>query len=174
MKLKTRKLVEAAMFMAIGLVLPFITGQIPAVGKALSPMHIPVLLCGFLVGWPYGLAVGFLTPLLRSLLFGMPAIYPNAVGMAFELATYGLVSGLLYARFSKKNLLSIYLTLVISMLAGRVVWGLISPVLYSVQGKAFTFQMFLAGGFVNALPGIILHLVLIPPLVLALQKVRRK
>lgn len=174
MKLNTRKLVEAAMFMAVGLVLPFITGQIPAIAKIISPMHIPVLLCGFLVGCPYGLAVGFITPLLRSLLFGMPAMFPNAVSMAFELAAYGLVSGLVCAAFPEKNLKTVYISLVAAMLAGRVVMGLVNAVLYRFLGTPYGFREFFAAGFVNALPGIILHLVLIPPLVLALQKVRRK
>ena len=83
-----RKRILAALFLAIGLILPFITMQIPAVGKMLCPMHIPVLLCGYICGWPYGLLIGIITPLLRGILFGMPAIFPNAVCMAFELATY--------------------------------------------------------------------------------------
>lgn len=170
MKISTKKLIQSALFMALGLVLPFLTGQIPQIGRMLSPMHIPVLLCGMILGWPYGLAVGFLTPLLRSVLFGMPAIYPQAVGMAFELCTYGLVSGLLYSRFREKNLAAITITLICSMLAGRLVWGLVSVALYGLMGNAFTFKMFLAGAFVNAVPGIILHLVLIPAVMLALEK----
>lgn len=170
MKRSTKKLVQASLFMALGLLLPFLTGQIPQIGKMLSPMHIPVLLCGMILGWPYGAAVGFLTPLLRSVLFGMPAIYPQAVGMAFELCTYGLVSGLLYARFRNKDLRAIYVTLIVSMLAGRLVWGLVSVVLYGLAGNAFTFEMFLAGAFVRAVPGIILHLVLIPAIMLGLEK----
>ena len=86
-----KKLVLSALFMAIGLILPFFTGQIPAIGKMLLPMHIPVLLCGLICGWQYGLGVGFVLPLLRSLLFNFPAMYPNAVSMAFELALYGAV-----------------------------------------------------------------------------------
>ncbi len=170
---KLKRLVYSALFLALGLVLPFLTGQIPQIGKMLSPMHIPVLLCGFVCGWPYGAVVGFLTPLLRSVLFGMPALYPMAVGMAFELAAYGIVSGWLYARFPKKAPAAVYLTLVVAMLVGRVVWGLVSVVLYGIAGNAFTFRMFLAGAFLNAVPGIILHLVLIPPIVIALEKSRR-
>ena len=82
------------MFLALGYVLPFFTGQIPAVGKMLLPMHIPVLLCGFVCGWQYGLMVGFIVPLFRSVLAGMPVMMPTAVGMAFELATYGVLCGL--------------------------------------------------------------------------------
>ena len=170
MKRSTKNLVRASLLMALGLLLPFLTGQIPTIGRMLSPMHIPMLLCGMICGWPYGLAVGFLTPLLRSVLFGMPAIYPQAVAMAFELAVYGLVSGLLYARFAKKDLKAIYITLITAMLAGRLVWGLASLALYGLAGNAFTFQMFLAGAFVNAVPGILLHLILIPAIMFGLER----
>lgn len=93
----TKKLTLAAMFFAIGIILPFFIGQIPLVGQMLLPMHIPVLLCGLIVGWQYGLATGFFLPLVRGMLFGMPALFPNGIGMAFEMATYGLVIGYLYS-----------------------------------------------------------------------------
>ena len=101
-QMTVRKTVLAALFLAIGLILPFITMQIPAVGKMLCPMHIPVLLCGYILGGPYGLIVGFITPLLRSVTFGMPVMLPNAICMAFELATYGLVSGILSGKMKKE------------------------------------------------------------------------
>ena len=173
MNTKIRRLIEASMCLAIGLVLPFITGQIPAIAKVISPMHIPVLICGLAVGWPYGLVVGLVTPLLRSLLFGMPALFPNAVSMAFELAAYGLVSGLVCAAFPEKNLKSVYISLVAAMLAGRVVMGLVNAVLYRFLGTPYGFREFFAAGFVNALPGIIIHLLLIPPIVLAIEKARK-
>ena len=84
MKPSLRSLALSAMFLALGLVLPFLTGQIPEIGNLLLPMHLPVLLCGLVCGWKYGLAVGFTTPLLRSMLFGMPTFYPSAVSMAFS------------------------------------------------------------------------------------------
>ena len=167
--LQIRKLTYAALFLALALVLPFLTGQIPQIGSALSPMHIPVLLCGFLVGWPWGLAVGFIAPLLRSVIFGMPAMFPGAVAMAFELAVYGLVSGILY-RLLPKQKWSIYVTLVVAMLAGRVVWGIARLILAGLSGSSFTWALFLAGAFTNAIPGIILHIVLIPVIVMALER----
>ena len=94
---KVKKVTLSGMLFAIGLILPFFIGQIPAVGKMLLPMHIPVLICGLILGWQYGLAVGFLLPLVRSVLFGMPVLYPNAIAMAFEMGTYGLVAGWLYS-----------------------------------------------------------------------------
>jgi len=116
------RLVAAALFLAIALVLPFLTGQIPEIGNMLCPMHIPVLLCGFFCGWPWGLAIGFIAPLLRSVLFGMPAMFPQAVSMAFELACYGAVSGFLYAVLPKKKTF-IYVSLIGAMILGRLVWG---------------------------------------------------
>ncbi len=169
----TRKLVYAALFLALGLLLPFLTGQIPQIGSALSPMHIPVLLCGFICGWPYGLAVGFITPLLRSVLFGMPPMYPTALAMAFELATYGLIAGILYATFKKKDLKAIYCSLIVAMICGRIVWGIARWIMAGLGGNAFTFQAFLAGAITNAVPGIILHLILIPIIMVAYERFKK-
>ncbi|HEY8350334.1 MAG TPA: ECF transporter S component [Clostridia bacterium] len=162
------RLVLSGMFLALGLLLPFLTGQIPTVGSMLLPMHIPVLLCGFVCGWPYGLAVGFITPLFRYMLFGMPPM-PNALAMAFELAVYGFCTGLFYKLLPKKNVF-VYVALIISMIFGRIIWGIVSLVIYGLSDKAFTWQMFAAGAVVNAIPGIILQVVIIPPIIIALKR----
>ena len=167
--LQIRKLTYAALFLALALVLPFLTGQIPQIGSMLSPMHIPALLCGFLCGWPWGFAVGFIAPLLRSVVFGMPAMFPGAVAMAFELAVYGGLSGLLYSLLPKKKR-SIYAALLIAMVAGRVVWGIVRLILAGLSGGSFTWALFLSGAVTSAVPGIILHIVLIPVLVMALER----
>ena len=167
--LQTRKLTYSALLLAVAMVLPFLTGQIPEIGSMLCPMHIPVLLCGFLCGWQWGLAVGFIAPLLRSVLFGVPAMFPGAVAMAFELAVYGAVSGLLY-RLLPRRKWSVYAALLIAMIAGRVVWGTVRLILAGLSGKSFTWALFLAGAFTNALPGIILHILLIPVLVIVLER----
>ena len=167
-KKKIRNLVLSAMFMALGFVLPFFTGQIPEIGSKLLPMHIPILLCGFICGWPYGLVVGFLTPVLRSLMFTTPPMYPVAVAMAFELAAYGALAGILYKLLPKKPTY-VYVSLILAMLGGRVVWGGAQIVLLGLQSKAFTWPMFMAGAFVNAIPGIVLQLILIPLLLFALR-----
>lgn len=169
MKTSTRKLTLSALFLALGLVLPLITGQIPQIGKMLLPMHIPVLLCGMVCGWPYGLAVGAVMPLLRGLLFGMPVLYPTGIGMAFELAAYGAVIGLLYAKLNKRGVAGVYMALVPAMLAGRAVWGVAQTVLLGLGGNGFTMQMFIAGAFATALPGIVLQLVLIPVVMVGLE-----
>lgn len=164
-----KNLVLSAMFLALGIVLPFVTGQVPQVGSMLLPMHIPVLLCGFICGWQYGGVVGFVLPLLRHLMFGMPPLL-TAVAMAFELAVYGIVTGLLYRLLPRKNVVSLYISLISAMLLGRVVWGVVRVVMTGVAGEAFTWKLFLAGAFVNAVPGIILQLVLIPALMVILGR----
>ena len=171
---KIKKLVLAAMFLSIGFVLPLLTGQIKEIGDTLLPMHLPVLLCGFFLGPWFGFAVGLILPFLRSAVFSMPPIYPQAVWMSLELATYGLVVGLIYPRFKKKNLLSVYISLVSAMLLGRVVWGIAKWVLLTSANKNFTFSLFIAGGFVDALPGIIIQLILIPLIIGLLEKRRLK
>jgi len=167
----TRTLTLAAMFLAIAFVLPFFTGQIPQIGSMLCPMHIPVLLCGFICGWPWGLVVGFLAPLLRSVTLGMPPLFPTAFCMAFELATYGAASGLLH-KFFHKNKWNIYLSLIIAMITGRVVWGSIMFICMGLTGGDFGFSAFLAGAVTNAIPGIILQLILVPILVMILEKAK--
>ena len=170
MKTNTRKLTYAAMFLAIGQVLPFITGQIPQIGKMLCPMHFPILICGFICGWKYAAVVGFICPLLRSLLFGMPVLFPSAVGMAFELMAYGLIAGLLSKKLGRDSIGKIYLALLAAMIGGRLVWGLAQIVLLGITGKAFTFSAFMAGAVINAVPGIILQLLIIPFIVRALAR----
>lgn len=166
---QTRKLVLSAFFMALGIVLPFFTGQIQQIGNMLLPMHIPVLLCGFICGWQYGLAVGLVTPLLRSAMFGMPPIMPTGAAMAVELAVYGLMTGLLYAKLPKK-IPYIYVSLLGAMVAGRAAWGIVGIPLYGMAGSGFSVQIFLSGALLNAIPGIILQLLLIPVIMMALKR----
>ena len=148
-----------------------ITGQIPEIGSMLCPMHIPALLCGFMCGWPWGLAVGVIAPLMRSVIFQMPPMFPTAAAMACELAAYGFLSGLLYKKFPK-GVGYIYLTLGIAMVGGRLVWGAARYVFAGIQGTGFTFSAFLAGAVTGSIPGIVLHIVLIPLIVLALRKAK--
>lgn len=162
-------LVLSALFLALALVLPFLTGQIKQLGNALCPMHIPVILCGFFCGPLYALAVGVIAPLLRFALFGMPPVIPTGLAMCFELATYGVVAGVLYRALPKKPVF-IYVSLIAAMLAGRLVWGAVQWVLLGVGKTEFGWPVFFAGAFTNAIPGIILQLVLIPLLVMVLTK----
>ncbi len=161
----------AAMFLALAFVLPFLTGQIQQIGNMLCPMHIPVILCGFVCGGPWGLAVGFTAPILRSLTLGMPQLYPAAFAMSFELAVYGLMSGVLYRVFPKKKGY-IYCSLIISMIIGRLVWGAVQFACMGLDASKFGFAAFWAGAVANAVPGIILQLVLIPVVVMLLEKTK--
>ena len=171
MKKSTRNLAFSALCLALCLVLPLLTGQIPQIGNMLCPMHLPVLLCGFLCGPLWGLAVGFIAPLLRGVIFGMPPFFPTGIAMAFELATYGFVSGALYKAL-RKNTVNLFISLIVAMIAGRIVWGCVRAILSGASGAAFTWDMFIAGAFTTAIPGIILQLIFIPLLVTALKKSR--
>ncbi len=165
-----QKLVLSAMFFALGLVLPFLTGQIREIGNMLLPMHIPVLLCGLICGWKYGAVVGFFVPLVRSLVFGMPVLYPNAVGMAFELLAYGLLAGLLIHKAQTYSVKSLYLTLLTTAVSGRIVWGIAQIIMLGFGDEGFTFAIFLSKGFINAIPGLILQFTLIPVIILVLKR----
>jgi len=163
MKTRSRlqNLTRAALFLAVAFVLPFLTGQIPEIGALLCPLHIPVLLCGFICGAPWGLAVGIVAPLLRSLTLGMPPLFPTAVCMAAELAVYGAVAGMMHRLLPRKKVY-IYVSLLTAMVVGRFVWGAAMLLCLGLQGAPFTWAAFLAGAVTNAVPAIILQIVLIP------------
>ena len=163
------KMILAAMFLALAYTLPFMTGQIPRIGAMLCPMHLPILLCGFICGWQYGLAVGVIAPLLRSLTLGMPILFPMAVCMAVELAVYGAVAGIMHGLLPKKKPF-IYCSLITAMLAGRIAWGASMFACLAAKGGRFTFSAFLSGAFVNAVPGIILQIALVPLIVILAEQ----
>ncbi len=171
-KNKVLKIIFAGLFLALAYVLPFLTGQIPEIGSRLCPMHIPVLLCGFICGPYWGLAVGFVAPLFRSLTLGVPLLFPSAVCMAFELAVYGAVSGLMHKLLPRKKPY-IYLSLIIAMLAGRFVWGAVMFLCMGADSGAFGIAAFVAGAFTNAIPGIILQLVLVPVIVMLFENSKK-
>ena len=171
--MKNRKLqdmVLSALFLALGFVLPFLTGQIPQVGSMLLPMHIPVLLCGFFCGPFWGLAVGAVCPLFRSLILTMPPM-EAAIPMAFELAAYGLVSGAAYRAFPKKPVF-VYISLLAAMVAGRIVWGAVRLIMSAGTENAFPMSAFISGAVTTAIPGMIVQIVLIPILVITLRRRR--
>lgn len=171
MKKKTLKnTVLSAVFLTMGLLLPLLTGQIPVVGKALCPMHLPVLLCGFICGPFWGAAVGIITPILRSFIFEMPQLYPTAIGMAAELCAYGFMSGIMYRLLPKRKIF-IYPSLIISMIAGRLVYGVVKLGLYMIKADGFSLAAYWTENFVKTLPAIILQIVIVPPLVMIAKKI---
>lgn len=170
-----RRMVFSAMFLAMAMLLPFLTGQIPQIGGMLCPMHLPVLLCGFVCGPLWGGTVGLVCPLLRHMFFGMPPML-TALTMTFELCAYGVLAGVFHRIFRKmfgeKSMLAVYAALVLAMIGGRIVWGLASSVLMLAGQTQFSVVAFFAGGFVQAWPGILLQLVLIPPLHRLFEKLK--
>ena len=165
-----KKLVLTSLLIAVGVVLPVAVHSVPNAGSVILPMHIPVLICGIICGFPYGLLCGIITPLLSSLLTGMPpAAYLPA--MLCELAAYGLVSALLIRFVRTKNFYAdIYIALIGAMVAGRLVYGILNSLIF--RAGAYSMQIWLTSAFVSALPGIVIQLILIPVLVIALQKAK--
>ena len=165
---QTVKLTISGACVALGVVLPIAFHSIPNAGSIFLPMHIPVLLCGLLCGPLYGLLCGILAPLISSFVTGMPpmAILP---GMTAELAVYGLISGLLIQKLPvKKPLASIYLSLIAAMVSGRIVSGLLNGLIF--RAGQYSLQVWVTGSLITALPGIVIQLILIPVMVVALQK----
>lgn len=174
------RMIVTAALLGIGLVLPFLTGQLQAFGKLLSPLHIPVLICGLTCGWVWGGALGAVLPVLRMALFGMPAA-PMAYPMTFELCAYGVLTGLLYpwlrrevcGRCGAKPLAAILATLGLAMVAGRIVGGAAKALLLmagAIPGAPLTFATFVTAYFVDTAVAAVVHLIVVPAVVLALEK----
>lgn len=170
MQFRTKDLTAAAIFLALGLLIPYLFHVTGVPGTVFLPMHIPVLLGGFILGHPYGLIIGFSTPLLNALLTGMPPIYPTAISMAFELAAYGLVAGYLY----KGRKFNVFVSLIAAMLLGRVVAGVANFLLLGLAGQTYGFRVFLMSAFVKAIWGIIIQLLVIPLVIKTVEKNKGK
>lgn len=176
-KSSLNRLMITAVLLALGMVLPFLTGQIPAIGQAISPLHIPVFICGLTCGWAWGAALGVVLPLLRSVVFGMPPLVAVAIPMAFELAVYGAVCGLMYPMMRKalkmdNHLPAMLVALLIAMVAGRLVGGAAKAVVMGLTGGSFGFQAFVTSYFVSTAVGALIHLILVPVVTLALEKAK--
>jgi thiamine transporter ThiT len=170
-----QNMILAGMMLALAIVLPFLTGSIPSLGQAFLPMHLPILLCGFICGPKYGGLIGFIAPLMRSLMVGVPPLYPVALAMSFELATYGIVSGLLYFRLKKYNVYGIYGTLILTMILGRIVYGVSNTILLAIESTPYAFETFISAAFISGVPGIIFQLIVIPWLIFAYdQQAKRR
>ena len=164
------RMILAALFMALAYVIPFLTGQIPEIGSMLCPMHIPVLLCGLVCGWKYGLVSGLAGPFLSSVITQMPPM-GYLPPMLVELAVYGFASGFgFYPCRVKKYMPYVYLRLLCAMLLGRVAAGAAKAWVF--MPGTFTAQMWVMSYFVTAWPGIVLQLILIPVILVALRKAK--
>ena len=164
--MKTRKTVISGLLIAIGVFLPIIFHSMSMGGQIFLPMHIPVLITGMLLGPLYGTLVGLITPLLSSFFTGMPPAFPMLPIMVFELGTYGLVSGYFSKLFPKK----IFIPLLAAMIDGRIAAGLVVFVLSRFFGANIKPLIFLKGAIITGLPGILIQLIIIPPIVYALRK----
>ncbi len=167
------RMLYSAMFLALAMLLPFLTSQIPEIGSKLCPMHLPVILCGFVCGSGWGAVVGATAPLLRSLTFGRPILIPDAVSMAFELAVYAFVAGMLYRRLPK-NYPCFFVSLITAMVCGRLIWGAAEFVLIFLghSDATFGFSLIWTHTVIQSIPGIVLQLVTIPLIIDVLRKNR--
>ena len=168
---KMKRLCIAAICVALCYVLPMAFHGV-GLGSILSPMHIPVLLCGIVCGGGYGFLCGVLGPVLSSVLSGMP---PAAmlVRMIPELCVYGLAAGLAMRYIRTKSFAAdVYISLVAAMVAGRIVGGIATAIFYTVTSGVYSIALWATSYFIEAVPGIAAHLVLVPVLVFTLQKAR--
>ena len=162
----TKRILLAVIMLAITVVVPSILPQHHIFGKMLQPMHAPVLLSAYIVGGPLAMVIGAAAPLIRHAMVGMPAM-SVAIPMCFELATYGIVTGIIY-KFSSHRGRSIVKSLIAGMVAGRIVWGVATVVMNSTPMATV-----LTEGFVNAVPGIVLQMFLVPLVIYGLKKIHK-
>ena len=163
-----KRVVVAAVCAALGIVLPMAFHALPGAGNVWLPMHIPVLICGLVAGPASGVAAGILAPVLSSLLTGMPAA-PILPSMTCELVVYGFVTGVLSARVRTGHLAAdLYVSLVAAMLCGRVAGGVLQALIFSAG--SYSLAAWVTGSFVTGLPGIVLQLAVVVPVVVALER----
>lgn len=168
-KNNTQQLVKAALLIAIGLILPQAFHSIKNAGSIFLPMHIPILLAGFFVSPTLALCVGIITPILSFLFTGMPPA-PFLYVMIFELGTYGLITALCYNKFK----LNIYVSLILGMLSGRIMSILGNfLILHIILSKPFKLATVASGLFITGIPGIIIQIILIPIVVIGVNKALR-
>ncbi|NLC04373.1 MAG: ECF transporter S component [Tissierellia bacterium] len=165
-KITTKKLVTASMLLAIGVIIPSIFHLTGLPGQMLLPMHIPVLIGGFLLPPSLAILLGMLTPLLNSVITGMPVLFPIAIIMIFELGAYALVASLLYRVLKVPSLLAI----IISMVVGRIIAGVTIFVLSAFFTLPLDPVLFVRGAVIAGFPGIIIQIILVPSLVYAIVK----
>ena len=165
-KITTKELVLSGVLLAAGLILPMIFHMFSMTGPMFLPMHIPVLLGGMLLSPSLALILGIITPIVSSILTGMPVPFPMGVIMAFELGTYGLITALAVTKFK----LNIVLSLIISMISGRIVAGLVVAALVQLFGVQMNPIMYVKGAIITGVPGLIIQLVFIPSIFYLLNR----
>ncbi len=167
----TRKITGIAAFIALGLILPMLVHGVN-LGVQIAPIHIPVLICGLVLGGAPGLVCGALLPLISSLLTSMPPLYPVATTMMFECALYGGIAGFLFNRvkMTKCTVCNMLVSLVVAMLVGRIGYAILNALLtapsalFTKAPVAFYTSLIVKGGWMT----MILHLIVVPIIALAL------
>ena len=165
--LRTNKLILTSLFIACGLLLPLAFHSFGMGGRTFLPMHLPVFMGGLLLGWLPGLIIGALTPVLSSLLTGMPPLIPSLPMMFVELALFGLVSGYLY-HDKRKN---IYFSLITAMIVGRLGAAFVLMLFSDILGIKLHPLTYVAATFMTGLAGVIFQIVFIPILVKRLEHI---
>lgn len=165
-----KKAILTAACIALCVVLPMAFHAIPNAGNIYCPMHMPVLLCGLVCGWPFGLLCGVAGPVLSSLFTGMPSM-AYLPAMIIELAVYGLTAGLLMQVVHTKRVMAdLYISLVVALLAGRIVAGASRALIFA--SGSYSLEAWVTSYFVTALPGLLIQLALLPVIAVALEKAR--
>lgn len=171
------KLTVSGLLLAIGIIIPrmfHIYGlNSQGLGQVFLPMHFSVFIAGVFLGQYYGLWIGFLTPLLNSL-FGMP-MFPMNIIMAFELCTYGFFAGLFVATLPKIKIfgkdIRVYLGLILSMIMGRVVYGIALFTAANLFGmEKLPKPLSIIASSITGIPGIVIQLIMVPVIVYALTR----
>lgn len=165
-----KKLIITALCISLCVILPMAFHSIPNAGTIFSPMHIPVLICGLVCGWQWGLFCGIAGSFLSSVLTQMPpmAFLPS---MMIELAVYGLVTGIMMKHIhTRKIYVDLYISLITGMLLGRIVAGVVNALIFQVG--EYSIAIWVTTYFVTALPGIIMQLILVPTIILALERAK--
>lgn len=166
--MRTKEMIYSSILIAIGIVLPMIFHALGGAGKVFLPMHLSVIIAGYLLSPAFAILVGILTPIFSSLLTGMPVIYPILPIMVLELLTYSGIISLILRRKKK----SVFITLILAMVSGRLMAGFMVYLLTITMGLKISPMMYLKGAIVTGLPGILIQLILIPSIIYALEKTK--
>ena len=170
MNKEIKNIVLSGLFLAIGIILPPLLGG-SVLGQVISPIHFPVLLCGLLLGWKYGLIVGIITPIFVSVMWGNLPMVPLALIMSVECAAYGFFSGFIFEKVKlfRTAIGNLYFSLLISMIIGRIVYLLLFGIMLLAGFNGQPFGAYVTAVFVTSIPGIILQILTIPPIVLVID-----
>jgi len=139
----------AAIFIAGNLLLPQLAHFVPNGGPTLLPIYFFTLIASYKYGIRVGLLTAVLSPVLNSLLFGMPmlAMLPVILIKSTLLAT---AAGLAATYFGKVNIIGILLSIIAYQLIGSAVEWII---LLDFNAAMQDFRMGLPGMLIQLLGG---------------------